>query len=73
MNCLIKGKGNKMKKIVGIILFACAFTIGLTTSTEKESVAGIGSCWEIKPLCMSGHHLCICGQMNNCMWVCAAN
>jgi hypothetical protein len=43
----------------------------LMPSYEAPAPMGIGSCYELKPLCMSPQvPLCICDTQNRCFWVC---
>lgn len=56
---------SKLILAVAIILSAA------TPATATAEPMGIGSCYEVRPLCMYPQTpLCICDSTMNCFWVC---
>jgi hypothetical protein len=47
--------------------FIIAILVVLFSSSAQ---AGIGSCYEVKPICMQGQAVCLCNQYNQCFWAC---
>jgi hypothetical protein len=53
------------------IITALVAIITAIIATEAPAQAGVGSCYEVRPLCMWPQSpLCICDMTQNCMWVC---
>jgi hypothetical protein len=67
--------------VKNLLLFAVCFvmsagvTAGLSTaalaSIQLGSEQGVGSCYEVKPICIGGGHpVCMCTVTMQCYWVC---
>lgn len=60
-----------MKKPTLIAMCLGLLLAGLLASHARPAHAGIGMCYEIKPICMAGQHaICVCSSNNNCFWAC---
>jgi hypothetical protein len=62
----------KVTRLVGALVLGLGLVTGLGAEASEPEEQGIGSCWEVKPICMPMQKpRCFCNTMNSCMWVCA--
>ena len=56
-----------MKKFI-VCLMVASITVVLVATNEAS--AGYGSCYEVQPICIGTHPVCMCNQNNYCFWAC---
>lgn len=62
------GKRTGWLAVVAVVFGMAGVSQAAEPTPEPE---GVGSCWEIKPMCFAGQHaICLCDIVQNCFWVC---
>jgi hypothetical protein len=58
-------------KVLAIAIFLLMPSSQAPASEAPAAPMGIGSCWELKPLCMPPQvPVCVCDTMQRCSWGC---
>ncbi len=55
---------------MGRLVLVALVAGGLFGSLAGEASAGVGSCYEPKPICISGRPVCVCDYAMRCFWSC---
>lgn len=55
-----------MKKSIVTLLVLAVGAVLFSSAAQ----AGVGGCYDLKPMCMGTHPVCVCDVVMNCYWQC---